>query len=65
MASSKAADARSETVTSSPWFVILLSVLFTAFIATTYGFGIYLFPVLMPDMHGSLAFRGQYIYLRI
>lgn len=32
-----------------------LTVLFTGFIAATYGFGVYLFPAIMPDMLGALS----------
>lgn len=36
--------------------VIAITVLFTAFIAATYGFGIYLFPVLMSDIRADIGF---------
>lgn len=34
---------------------IALTLLFTSFIAATYGFGVYLFPALMPDMIADFA----------
>jgi MFS family permease len=36
--------------------VVGLTIFFTAFIAVTYGFGIYLFPVIMSDMRADLGF---------
>ncbi|MBI3900163.1 MAG: MFS transporter [Gammaproteobacteria bacterium] len=39
-----------------PITAIEVTVLFTAFIAATYGFGIYLFSMLVPDMRQSLGF---------
>lgn len=32
-----------------------LTILFTGYIAATYGFGVYLFPALMPDMIADYA----------
>jgi len=40
-------------------FTPTLTVLFTAFIAVTYGFGIYLFPVIMADMRDTLGFTYE------
>ena len=41
---------------SRPVQPLELTVLFTAFIAATYGFGVYLFASLLPDMRSTLGF---------
>lgn len=37
------------------WGSVGLTLMFTGFIAATYGFGVYLFPALMPDMLNALS----------